>query len=75
MKIKRFEVAGLAQYSYVLSSGRQAIVIDPMRDFDRYTNYAQEQGIVLKYVTETIFMPILLPVHSRWLKPLEQKLS
>lgn len=53
MKIKQFEVAGLAQYSYVLSSEGEGIVIDPMRDFDRYTEYAQEQGIVLKYVTET----------------------
>ena len=53
MKIKQFEVPGLAQYSYVLSSEGQAIVLDPMRDFDRYTEYAQEQGLVIKYVTET----------------------
>ncbi len=53
MKIKQFEVPGLAQYSYVLSSHGQAIVIDPMRDFDRYTEYAAEQGVTIKYVTET----------------------
>jgi len=53
MKIKQFEVAGLAQYSYVLSSAGEAIVIDPMRDFDRYTEYAHDQGLVIKYVTET----------------------
>ena len=53
MKIKQFEVAGLAQYSYVLSSAGEAIVIDPMRDFDRYTEYAREQGLAIKYVTET----------------------
>ena len=53
MKIKQFEVPGLAQYSYVLSSEGQAIVIDPMRDFDRYTEYAIEQGVAVKYVTET----------------------
>ena len=53
MKIKQFEVPGLAQYSYVLSSEGQAIVIDPMRDFDRYTEYAAEQGVDIKYVTET----------------------
>ncbi len=53
MKIKQFEVAGLAQYSYVLSSEGEAIVIDPMRDFDRYTEYAQEQGLTIKFVTET----------------------
>lgn len=53
MKIKQFKVAGLAQYSYVLSSEGEAIVIDPMRDFDRYTGYAQEQGLTIKFVTET----------------------
>ena len=53
MKIKQFEVPGLAQYSYVLSSEGDAIVIDPMRDFDRYTDYAREQGLAIKYVTET----------------------
>jgi len=53
MKIRQFEVAGLAQYSYVLSSEGEAIVIDPMRDFDRYTEYAHEQGLAIRYVTET----------------------
>jgi hydroxyacylglutathione hydrolase len=53
MKIKQFEVTGLAQYSYVLSSEGEAIVIDPMRDFNRYTQYANEQGLAIKYVTET----------------------
>ncbi len=53
MKIQQFEVPGLAQYSYVLSSEGEAIIIDPMRDFDRYTEYAHDQGLVIKYVTET----------------------
>jgi len=53
MKIKKFEVPGQAQYSYVLSSEGEAIVIDPMRDFDRYTEYAQEQGLTIRFVTET----------------------
>ncbi len=44
---------GLAQYSYFVSSKGEAIVIDPMRDFDRYTQYAAEQGVTIKYVTET----------------------
>ncbi|MEO6803991.1 MAG: MBL fold metallo-hydrolase, partial [Granulicella sp.] len=53
MKIKQFEVAGLAQYSYVLSSEGEAVVIDPMRDFDRYVEYGREEGLAIKYVTET----------------------
>ena len=44
MKIKQFEVPGLAQYSYVLSSEGKAIVIDPMRDFDRYTEVCGRAG-------------------------------
>ena len=53
MKIRQFEVPGLAQYTYVLSSEGKAIVIDPMRDFDRYTDYAAEQGLAIEYVTVT----------------------
>lgn len=53
MKIKQFEVPGLAQYSYMVSSEGEAIVIDPMRDFDRYTAYAAEESLAIKYVTET----------------------
>jgi hydroxyacylglutathione hydrolase len=53
MKIKQFEVPGLAQYSYVLSSAGEAIVIDPMRDFDRYITYASQQDLTIKFVTET----------------------
>lgn len=53
MKIERFEVPGLAQYSYVVASAGEAIVIDPMRDFDRYVAYAAEQELVIRYVTET----------------------
>lgn len=53
MKIKQIEVPGLAQYSYVVSSEGEAIVIDPMRDFDRYTEYAAEESLAIKYVTET----------------------
>ena len=53
MKIKQFEVAGLAQYSYVVSSEGKAVVIDPIRDFDMYTRYASEQGLEITYVTET----------------------
>src|SRR5579875_421477 len=53
MKIKQFEIPGLSQYSYVVSSGNEAIVIDPIRDFDRYLHYAAEQDLSIRYVTET----------------------
>ena len=53
MKIKQFEIPGLSQYSYVVSSEGQAVVIDPIRDFDRYTDYTEEQDLAIRYVTET----------------------
>lgn len=53
MKIERFEVPGLAQYSYVLSSDGKAVVIDPMRDMDRYLTYAKKQDLKITHVLET----------------------
>ena len=53
MKITQFDVPGLAQYSYVISSGKEAIVIDPMRDIDRYTRYAADHDLAIVAVTET----------------------
>jgi hydroxyacylglutathione hydrolase len=53
MKIERFEVKGLAQYSYVVSSEGVAAVVDAMRDVDRYTVYAKENGLRITHVLET----------------------
>jgi hypothetical protein len=36
VKLQRFEVPGLAHYSYLLGSGAKAVVIDPKRDCDTY---------------------------------------
>ncbi|MBS1799885.1 MAG: MBL fold metallo-hydrolase [Acidobacteria bacterium] len=51
--IKQFEVPGLAQYSYIVSSEGQAVVIDAMRDIAPYLAYAREHGLTIAYVTET----------------------
>ena len=53
MKIKRFEVPGLAQYSYVISADGKAAVIDPIRDTDRYLDYLAQEGLTLTDVLET----------------------
>jgi len=53
LKIKRFEVPGLAQYSYVVSDGGSAVVIDPIRDVDRYLAYAKSEGLRITHVVET----------------------
>ncbi|MEO6912075.1 MAG: MBL fold metallo-hydrolase [Edaphobacter sp.] len=53
MKIEQFEIPGLAQYSYVVSSQGKAVVIDPIRDIDRYLDYAQRSSLSITHVLET----------------------
>lgn len=51
--IRQFEVPGLAQYSYVIASEGEAMVIDAMRDFDRYTAYAARHSLQMRHIAET----------------------
>jgi hydroxyacylglutathione hydrolase len=53
MKLKRFEVPGLAHYSYLLASDGKAVVIDPKRDVDTYIKYAEANALDITYVLET----------------------
>ena len=53
MTIRQFEVPGLAQYSYVISSEGEAVVIDAIRDFDRYVTYGKENGLTITHIVET----------------------
>lgn len=53
MKIERFEVPGLAQYSYIVSSGGRAAVIDPIRDIETYLQYAAAHALKITHVLET----------------------
>jgi hydroxyacylglutathione hydrolase len=53
MKLKQFEVPGLAHYSYLLGSRGQAVVIDPNRDIDTYFQYADVNGLKITHVLET----------------------
>ncbi len=53
MKIERFEVAGLAQYSYAISSDGESVVIDPIRDIDRYLAYATRHNLSVTHILET----------------------
>jgi hydroxyacylglutathione hydrolase len=53
MKVERFEVEGLAQYSYVVSDEGEAVVIDAIRDVDRYVRYARAEGLRIVAVVET----------------------
>ncbi len=45
----------LAQYAYLLGCQRtgEALIIDPGRDIDRYTEIAKEEGLCIVAATET----------------------
>lgn len=53
MNLERFEVPGLAQYSYVLSAEGKAVVVDPMRDVDRYLDFAEQHNLKITHIVET----------------------
>lgn len=53
MIVERFEVPGLAHYSYVLGSRGEAAVVDPRRDFDVYLRFADARQFKIRYVLET----------------------
>ncbi len=53
MNIKRFEIPGLAQYSYIVASDGKAAVVDPMRDVDPYLDYARQNQLTITHVLET----------------------
>ncbi len=51
--LHQIEIPGLAQYSYVIASEGRAVIIDPIRDFDRYTEYLAEHSLTLTHILET----------------------
>lgn len=53
MTIDRFEIPGLAQYSYIISSEGRSIVIDPIRDADRYVRFLEQRDLTLSCILET----------------------
>jgi hydroxyacylglutathione hydrolase len=53
LKMERFEVPGLAHYSYVLWSGGQAVVVDPKRDYDTYVEFAAARELRITHILET----------------------
>ena len=55
MIFKRFFDPRLAQSSYLLgcSSTREALIVDPNRDIDRYLEAAAQDGLRVAHVTET----------------------
>jgi len=53
MLFERVESEGLAHYSYIFGDGNEAVVIDPRRDCDIYTELAAAEGMRITTVLET----------------------
>ncbi len=53
MKLQRFEVPGLAHYSYIVAGNGEAAVVDPKRDFDTYLDYAAANSLKITRILET----------------------
>jgi hydroxyacylglutathione hydrolase len=53
MILQRFEVPGLAHYSYMIASEQQAVVVDPQRDISVYREFAAAKGLSVTHVLET----------------------
>jgi hydroxyacylglutathione hydrolase len=51
--IHQFSTSCLAQFSYYIESGKEAIIIDPIRDIDIYLEMLNQRGANLKYIFET----------------------
>jgi len=53
MLFEKVESKGLAQYSYIIGDGYEAIVIDPRRDCQIYIDLALNAGMQITHILET----------------------
>jgi glyoxylase-like metal-dependent hydrolase (beta-lactamase superfamily II) len=51
--IKQFEDKNLAHYSYIAISNGEAIVVDPERDIQKYTDFALQHNARIVAVCNT----------------------
>ena len=55
MKIEQIYTGCLAQGAYYIRSGKEAVIIDPLREVDPYIEKAAADNVTIKYVLETHF--------------------
>ncbi|HEX4602443.1 MAG TPA: rhodanese-like domain-containing protein [Candidatus Angelobacter sp.] len=53
MYFEQFYLGCLAHASYMLGSGREAVVVDPQRDVDIYLKAADQHGLKITHIFET----------------------
>jgi len=55
MFVKQLYTDCLAQAAYYIESDGEAAIVDPMRDYQEYIDFAKERGAKIKYIFETHF--------------------
>ena len=55
MKIEQIYTKCLAQGAYYITSNKEAIIIDPLREIGPYIDRAKKDGVKIKYILETHF--------------------
>lgn len=55
MKIDQIYTGCLAQGTYYIQSGDEAVIIDPLRETQPYMDRAAKEGVTIKYIFETHF--------------------
>jgi len=55
MKIEQIYTGCLAQGAYYITSGSEAVIIDPLREIQPYLDRAQKDNVSIKYIFETHF--------------------
>ena len=63
MKVEQIYTKCLAQGSYYIESNGEAVVIDPLRDIDKYIQLAETNNSKIKYVLETHFHADFISGH------------
>ncbi len=53
MEFEIFVTPGLGDNSYLVSSGDQALLVDPQRDIWRFLQVAEQRGLAIRYVLDT----------------------
>jgi len=55
MKIEQIYTGCIAEAAYYITSGKEAIIVDPLRETKPYLERLERDGVTLKYIFETHF--------------------
>jgi hydroxyacylglutathione hydrolase len=55
MIVQQLYTACLSEAAYFIADGKEAAIIDPLRDIESYLKLAEEHGVTIKYIFETHF--------------------